>query len=770
MAALASPTAVARPPQRPDEDEEDPLLGNLLEIAWLRKWTILACLVVGLVAGLVHLSRATPVFRSTVTIFMDQSLPPVIGGAGGAVPQQSMNAQTQVLTSSAILGRAVELPAMKQAASLWQQANPVGYLRSALSVSAQDGGDLINLSLASPHSQDNAIILNTVVQAFAEYHTERRSSTAAEVLKILQREKDELNREVKETTGFMLAFQREHGAAALRAGDGSSVFGSRVARLANTLTEAELRTLETKLAYETAVDAGDDLGALRLIAATDPTFEGFDLATTQEVGAGAPPEAAVIASLRQDRKLLVEAAGLLPSHRSVVRIDTAIEGLEAQIRQRGALVPEQGATAGSGSSPAEIASFYRDLLRQRWQSAAEAEREYRAIFEAQQTEAVGLNSQYAEYALLESSLARADRQLELIDTRIRELNLTDDYDVIDVTVLEPAEAAALPFKPRRAQVMGMALVLALMAGGGLAFLQEMMDDRLRNGEEIQSLLGQAILGSIPALQEKDPGLCARAMDVEPQSLVAEAFRTVRTAIQFSPAGSNAQVIMVTSPSPGDGKSTVAANLAIAIAQAGNRTLLIDADCRKPRQHRHFDVESERGLAVLLSEKRSADEFLASPILSTSVRGLHLLPCGPTPENPAELLNHARFARLIGQLRGHYDRILIDTPPTVPVSDSRIIAAVTDGYVLVLRAGKSGRRMARHAADLLRGVGAVPLGMVINGVTSSWGGYAYYNRYGYYQQAYGDYRDDAGTRGKVASEGSPPRKKLPSAASRERGEA
>lgn len=719
-----------------DADEEDPLLGNLLQIFWQRKWTVLLCVMAGLLSGVIYLNKTTPVYRSTAMVFIDQSRSQLMGGAGNqGFGQQSMASQAQVLTSTTILARALELPAMKQAESLWQQSNPLGFLRANLNVNVSDAADIFRLSMDSVDAEDNAIAVNAVVQAFSQYHNERRRNTAAEILKVLSREKMQLNGELKRLTDEQLAFQRKHGTAALRTSNGGNVFASRVSRLADTLTEAELRTLNAKLAYETAVQAGDDLNALKIIAATDPSFEGFDIG---EQSLGESPEFALIARLERERSTLVNTSGLGPGHKQIALIDSQIQELEKHATT-GGLADARGPDAGQAQA---VASFYRDQLKQRWVSAEAAANEYRVIYEAQEAEAVGLNSLQAEYGILETASDRTERQLEVVDQRIRELNLNDDYDVVEVTVLEPAEPAATPVHPKRSRTLAMALVMSLMLGGGLAFLQEMLDDRLRSGEEIASLLNLPILGVIPLIQEKVSSVCGQVVSLQPQSVVAEAFRTVRTAIHFSPRGGQTRVIMVTSPSPGDGKSTVASNLAIAVAQGGKRTILVDADCRKPRQHRIFDISGKRGLSTLLQVEPSPGIKMPVPVFPTGIDNLDLMPAGPEPGNPSELLNSKRFVRLIEKLRENYDQVIIDTPPTVLVSDSRIISTFVDGYVLVLRAGKSGRKTARHATELLASVGARPLGLVINGVTSAWGSYAYYSRYGYYQSGYGAYRNDA----------------------------
>jgi capsular exopolysaccharide synthesis family protein len=210
---------------------------------------------------------------------------------------------------------------------------------------------------------------------------------------------------------------------------------------------------------------------------------------------------------------------------------------------------------------------------------------------------------------------------------------------------------------------------------------------------------------------------------------AEAYRTVRTALFFGAAGADAKTILVTSPAPGDGKSTSASNLAIAMAQAGHRTLLLDADFRKPTQHRVFQLEDRVGLSSVIAGQAP----LRDAIQRTNVARLQVLPCGPIPPNPAEILNGKRFAQVMDVLVRAYDRIVIDSPPVMPVTDARILAASADVTVMVLRANKSTHRLSVHAREGLISVGANILGVVVNDVPRRKSGYGYggYGGYGYY---------------------------------------
>jgi capsular exopolysaccharide synthesis family protein len=219
----------------------------------------------------------------------------------------------------------------------------------------------------------------------------------------------------------------------------------------------------------------------------------------------------------------------------------------------------------------------------------------------------------------------------------------------------------------------------------------------------------------------------------PRSAAAEAVRTLRTALHFGFAGSeDVKAIVVTSPSAGDGKSTVASNLAIAMAQADQRVLLIDADLRRPTQHAIYEVSPERGLGSILTDRRP----VAEAIIPNVMENLDLLPCGPLPNNPVELLNNGFFADLLEKLRERYDRVIIDAPPVVPLADARVISALADATLLVLRADRSTRRVSLAARNELWRVRATRIGVVFNGVplrkqTYGYGGYGYgYGHYGY----------------------------------------
>jgi len=355
--------------------------------------------------------------------------------------------------------------------------------------------------------------------------------------------------------------------------------------------------------------------------------------------------------------------------------------------------------------------------------------------DAQQKDALELNAKEAEYMQLQSNVERTRKMVDMLDSRIKEINVNDvESQPLTTQTLELARAEDKPSKPRKPLVLMTALMMGLVLGTGLGLMRDWMDHRLRSAEDITASLGMPVLGVVPHMSAKH-NLVARgqAVSLEPMSESAEAYRTVRTALFFGASGADAKTFLMTSPAPGDGKSTSASNLAIAMAQAGHRTLLIDCDFRKPTQHKIFELDDKIGLSSVIAGQAP----LRDAVQRTRVARLQVLPCGPIPSNPAEILNGKRFAQVMDVLVRAYDRIVIDSPPVMPVTDSRILAASADVTLLVLRANKSTHRLSVHARDGLASVGANMLGVIVNDVPRRRSGYGYGYGYGYY----GSYGND-----------------------------
>jgi capsular exopolysaccharide synthesis family protein len=266
-------------------------------------------------------------------------------------------------------------------------------------------------------------------------------------------------------------------------------------------------------------------------------------------------------------------------------------------------------------------------------------------------------------------------------------------------------------------------------GIGLAFFFEYLDDRVKTPEEIEQMLGLPSLGLIPLAPNVSAG--PNPLMNEGATNFAEAFRALRTNVLFSAADGGPRSMVVTSTGPSEGKTMVAGNLAIGLAQTGQRVLLIDADMRRPRAHELFNTPVEPGLSNLLVGASKPSEV----VRESGIDNLWIMPAGKTPPNPAELLGSRRFADLTASLGGHFDCVIIDTPPVLAVTDAAVVAHRASGVLFVIAADATSSKAAQTALDQLEHAHARFLGAVLNRVDVERHSY-YYSRY--YRKDYANY--------------------------------
>jgi capsular exopolysaccharide synthesis family protein len=308
-------------------------------------------------------------------------------------------------------------------------------------------------------------------------------------------------------------------------------------------------------------------------------------------------------------------------------------------------------------------------------------------------------------------------------------------------LIEPAQAGGL-VGPRRFSSIMIAFFLSTAAGIGLAFFLNYLDNTIKTVEDVGRYAQLPALSVIPAMI--DGSSRRRALSAEPtegaliktsptlvafdaNSSAAEAYRVLRTSVLLSAAGEPPKTILVTSGQPGEGKTTTVVNTAISLAQLGARVLIIDCDLRRPSTHKMFGLDHSRGLSTVLARNVPVEEV----IQRLPVANLSLLPCGPIPPNPAELIISEKMKSLLKELGEKYDHILIDSPPLMNVTDPVILSTMVDGVILVVHGGKSTRDMVRRARQELGAVGAKVFGVVLNNVDLRREGYDDYYYYRYY---------------------------------------
>ena len=314
----------------------------------------------------------------------------------------------------------------------------------------------------------------------------------------------------------------------------------------------------------------------------------------------------------------------------------------------------------------------------------------------------------------------------------------------NIVPLESAVASYVPISPRTTLNTVVAALVGALLALGFIFLLEYLDDTVKNQDQVLADTGLSSLGAIARIKASDPTESLIAYN-QPRDPLSEAYRVLRTNLGFTAIDGDLDSIIITSASPGEGKSTTAANLAVVMAQAGKRVILVDSDLRRPTQHRIFGLTNSHGLTTALLDNMSP---ATTHVKDTKVRGLRILTSGPIPPNPAEILSSQRMGQLIEELGEESDILLFDTPPVLSVTDAAVLAPQTQGTLFVVQVGETRRDTLTQAVNRVRKTNAHVLGVLLNRIKPSHGSYYYYQYYSSYSQDGGRTRRRLGRRSKA----------------------
>ena len=393
-------------------------------------------------------------------------------------------------------------------------------------------------------------------------------------------------------------------------------------------------------------------------------------------------------------------------------------------------------------------------VRNNYEAALQHQNLLQSALDQQKEEANKLNESGIEFSLLKRDVETNRTLYEGLLEKLKEAGISAGLRSNNFRIVDLARPPAAPAEPNVPRNLGFALALGITTSIGLAFLLEGLDSTVRTPEQAQMLSGLPSLGMIPLGLQGDNPQGAKALlpnsgsrefielvtQGRPQSQMAESYRALRTSLLLSSLGAPPKVILVTSALPQEGKTTTSMNTAIVLAQKGSKVLIIDADLRRPSIHKALGMGPRTGLSNVLTGSASLSQAV---IQSTLLPSLYVLPAGTPPPNPAELLASSYMREVLQELREQYDHIVIDTPPTLSVTDAVIMSTNADTVVLVIRSGQTTKQALRRARDLLMRVNAKVAGVLLNAADLKSADYYYYYEYrGEYSSRY--YRSDDAT--------------------------
>ena len=571
---------------------------------------------------------------------------------------------------------------------------------------------VIRLHFESGEPRLAADVVNTLARLHVERDMEFRYTSSRNASLWLQQRIAEQRQRLEESERALQSYREEHGAAAVE--DRQTIIVRELENLHAAVTSATMRRAESEARYRDLQAARDDPEALGRF----PEILHNEVIQDQRLA---------LANLRRERARLSEELG--PRHPDMISIETSLRDAETRLQQ-------------------EVLAVV-DSLRIGFQVASTQEDQLQAELDKQTQEALALDRTGIEYSVMRREAESNRRLYESLLQRAAETGVTGELETSNIRVLDAAVIPVRRFRPQRQFI----LLVGLLGGGflavGLVFLLDQLDDAIRSPEEIREHLATPYLGMVPLAKIKSGkddrgrnGLGLRdKRDKVPatQLLVSggapvdfeEAIRSVRTSLIFSSADEGCRTVLVTSTAPGEGKSCLSANLAVALAQMGLRTLLVDADLRRPQLHSYFGVNLEPGLSNFLV----AQAPMSAAIAGTTTPGLSLVPAGKIPPNPTDLLGSRRFADWLESCRSDFDWILLDTTPVLPVADALVAAPVAASALFVISTGKTSRRAAGQALRELGRTKVHLLGAVLNKAALERHPY-YYSPY--YRREYGRY--------------------------------
>ncbi len=732
-------------------------VGSTLAFAWRRKGLVVLSLMVGLGLGYLYFLRQDPLYQSTtqVVVIEEQQRLPI---DGFEMHSSSEEMHVTLMRSQSVIEKAVEVGNLGQLAALRGSVNPAATILSRLTVTG--GGNMkatiIQLSYNSPDRDECAMVLQAVVTAYDQFLSDMYEDVNQETIKLIGKAKEELETQI---TALERDYRKMRDSSPLLV-TGETAHNIHEMRLQRIEDERSAVVLENSVlhakieAFQEALARGGSREALNLMVGS---FENVN-----EQPGGKPKGRDQLFVLALEQQSLLETHGA--DHPKVKAIANRI----ALVRKHFGLDQPGRPDADAQPAGADFTEIYLQSLIEQTKINEKTIAEMTALFDAERESAKGLSTYQDQEEMFRSEIGRKSRLFDVVLKRLEEISLVKGRGGAEIQTIHPP-GLGRQIQPNLQSTMLTASVLSILVGLGLAFLVDAADRRFRSPDEIRNDLGLPVVGHIPQIpgakargksgkssKTSDAGLPMELRTVHaPRGRIAEAYRAVRTAIYFSTRGGGPQVIQVTSPTPGDGKTTLAANLAVSIAHSGKRVLLVDADFRRPRCHKLLRLKNDLGLANVIED---SVEWLDA-VQATEIENLSALTCGKRPKQPSELLTSQRFEELLELFREKFDIVIVDTPPVMAVTDPLNVAPRVDGVLLVLRLSKNARAAARQTLDALEEVGGNVLGVVVNGVgkgqqygaygssKNGYGssyGYGYGSKYGYeYRDAngYGDDRSD-----------------------------
>ena len=729
----------------PAVNTQDSVLREYLRVLIKRKWIVGGTLAVIFGAALVATLRTTPIYDAVGSIAINkpdpilQNLRDSANSGADYYDPTDMDTEVRILRSDLLALQVIKqlnLDRMPEFGGHGQlpssslelttdtldpdsaRSNAVlGAFKGNLRVVLEPNTRIIDIHFRSPNKDLAARVVNTLANTYIEQNFKTRFESTMQASDWLSRQLVDLQMKVETSQEKLVQYQKQH--QILGIDEKQNITTAKLDELNKELTAAESERMQKESVYRLA-EAGDPEAAA-------------SVSSGAAQGKSSENTSVLLEKLQEQKaELRIQIAQFStqfgPQYPKLAQLNNQVQEIDAQLQY------EMKKVAGR--------------LRGDYLAALQRENMLRAALEEQKQQANKLNESAIEYSLLKRDFETNRTLYEGLLQKLKEAGVTAGLRSNNIRPVDIARTPASPAEPNIPRNLGFAFVLGLTSGIGLAFLLEGIDNTVRTPEQAQAISALPSLGMIPMGSKPAAEVSARGLTVassreavelitlsRPQSQMAESYRALRTSLLLTSLGSPPKTILITSALPQEGKTTTSINVASVLARKGTRVLLVDADLRRPSIHKTLGMGPRVGLSNVLTGGTTLQQ---ATVCSTQLDNLFILPAGTPPPNPAELLASSQMADLLAEVREQYDHIVIDTPPTLSVTDAVVLSTRMDAVVLVIRSGQTTKPALRRSRDILGQVNARIAGVLLNAVDLDSPDYYYYYEYqGKYGHRYYD---------------------------------
>jgi polysaccharide biosynthesis transport protein len=724
---------------------QDSILREYLRVLIKRKWIVAGTLVLIFGAALVATLRTTPIYDAVGSIAINkpdpmlQNLRDSSNSGADYYDPTDLDTEVRILRSDLLALQVIKQLNLDRMPEFGGHGQPsssslelttdtldpnsarsnavLGGFKGNLKVVLEPNTRIIDIHFRSPNKDLAARVVNTLSNTYIEQNFKTRFESTMQTSDWLSRQLVDLQMKVETSQEKLVHYQKQH--QILGIDEKQNITTAKLDELNKELTTSESERMQKESVYRLA-ESGDPESAAAVASGAAQGKSSENTSVLLEK----------LQAQKADLKIQIAqfSTQFGPAYPKLAQLNNQVQEIDAQVQN------EMKKVGGR--------------LRGDYLASLQRENMLRAALEVQKQEANKLNESAIEYSLLKRDFETNRTLYEGLLQKLKEAGVTAGLRSNNIRPVDIARTPGSPAEPNIPRNLGFGFVLGLTSGIGLAFLLEGIDNTVRTPEQAQAISGLPSLGMIPmgskTAGETNPRGLAVAASKEaveliaqsrPQSQMAESYRALRTSLLLTSLGAPPKTILITSALPQEGKTTTSINTATVLAQKGTRVLLVDADLRRPSIHKTLGMGPRVGLSNVLTGGTTLQQ---ATVRSTLLPNLFILPAGTPPPNPAELLASSQMADLLAELREQYDHIVVDTPPTLSVTDAVVLSTRMDAVVLVIRSGQTTKPALRRSRDILAQVNARVAGVLLNAVDLDSPDYYYYYEYqGKYGHRYYD---------------------------------